>query len=242
MGKSTSKLAKIKVNLPLLLAASVLPDIDLLLRFLMHRGPTHSLVTITVLMIPVFIVYRKQAFPYFAALLSHSLIGDFITGGAQLFWPLSQSWFGALNIDITSLTNVVAELALFFLTLPIMYKLGDLQILLKPHNHNWALIIPIVAVLGPLLSLGRGQENSIPTLLVVPSVFYVCLFAYSMFVELRARHDQDTEKPPPTNTLQYFCQFCKNKTTIAFLLSVPRELRTKVQCKNRREQVEYIGY
>jgi len=86
-GKTSSKLAKVKVNLPLLLASSVLPDVDLLLRFLTHRGPTHSILTITVLMIPFFVVYRKKTIPYYAAILSHILIGDFFTGGIQLFWP-----------------------------------------------------------------------------------------------------------------------------------------------------------
>ena len=168
----------------------------------MHRGPTHSIVTITVLMIPFFVVYRKQAIPYYAALLSHILIGDFFTGGVQLFWPLSQGWFGALNININSLTNVIAELVLFFVTVPIMFKLGDLQTLLKPHNKNWALIIPLGAVLGPLLSLGRSPESILPTLLVAPSLFYIGLFSYSMFVELRAGHNQDADKLQPSNTSQ----------------------------------------
>jgi len=159
----------------------------------MHRGPTHSLITITVLMIPFFIVYRKQAIPYYAALLSHILIGDFFTGGVELFWPMSQGWFGVLNIEVNGLTNVVAELGLFFVTLPIMYKLGDFQSLLRPHNKNWALIIPLGAVLGPLLAVGRGQENTLPTLLVVPSLFYIGLFAYSMVVEFRAGHNQDAD-------------------------------------------------
>jgi hypothetical protein len=193
-GRGSSKLAKVKTNLPLLLAASVLPDVDLLLRFLVHRGPTHSFITLTVLMIPFFIVYRKQAIPYYAALLSHVLVGDFFTGGVELFWPLSQGSFGVLNIEVTSLANVVAELGLFLLTLPIMYKLGDLQTLLKPHNKNWALIIPLGAVLGPLLTVGRGQEHTIPLLLVVPSLFYAGLFAYSLFVELRAEPNHEEAK------------------------------------------------
>ncbi len=158
--------------------ASVLPDVDLLLRFLMHRGPTHSLVTITVLMIPFFVVYRKQAIPYYAAMLSHILIGDYFTGGIELFWPLSQGWFGALNFDVASMPVAVTELGLFVLTIPIMYKLGDLKTLLNPHNKNWALIIPLGAAVGPLLSAGRGQENSLPTLLAIPKPFLhniVCL-------------------------------------------------------------------
>ena len=189
-GKGSSKLARVKVNLPLLLAASVLPDVDLLLRFLMHRGPTHSILTITVLMIPFFVVYRKQAIPYYAALLSHILIGDFFTGGIELFWPLSHNWFGALNFQVNSLTIAATELSLFLLTLPLMYKLGDLQTRLKPNSKNWALIIPLGAILGPLLSLGRGQESALPALLIVPSLFYVCLFAYSLFVWIRAKYFQ----------------------------------------------------
>lgn len=193
-GKGASKFAGVKVNLTLLFAASVLPDIDLLLRFLMHRGPTHSIITITALMIPFFILYRKQAIPYSAALLSHVLIGDFFTGGIELFWPLSHNWYGALNFEVTSMPVAITELALFLLTLPLMYKLGDLQTLLKPNDKNWALIIPFGSVLGPLLSLGRGQESSLPILLILPSLFYISLFAYSIFVWLRAKSMQDKDR------------------------------------------------
>ena len=175
------------MNLPLLLAASVLPDLDLALPFLMHRGPTHSLITITVLMIPFFIAYRKQAIPYYAALLSHILIGDFFTGGVELLWPLSHSWFGALTLEVTSLPSIVTELVLFVLTLPVMYKLGDLQTLLRYNSKSWALIIPLGAILGPLLSIGRGQENALPLLLVIPSLFYIVLFSYSLIVWLKGK-------------------------------------------------------
>jgi membrane-bound metal-dependent hydrolase YbcI (DUF457 family) len=199
-GKGSSKLAKVKVNLPLLLAASVLPDVDLILRFIMHRGPTHSIITITVLMIPFFAIYRKQAIPYYAALLSHILIGDFFTGGIELLWPLSQNWFGALNYSVTSLTVQITELTLFAATLPIMYKLKDLQSLFKAHNKNWALIIPLGAVLGPLLALGRAGETAIPTLLAIPSLFYVFLFAYSIFVEIRSKYNQVSNKKQPNKS------------------------------------------
>jgi len=45
-----------------------------------------------------------------------------------------------------------------------------------------------------LLAVGRGQEFNLPTLLVVPSLFYVGLFAFSLFVELRAWHNQNADK------------------------------------------------
>jgi membrane-bound metal-dependent hydrolase YbcI (DUF457 family) len=177
--------------MPLLFAASVLPDVDLLLGFLMHRGPTHSLLAITALMIPFFIIYRKQAIPYYAAMLSHIFLGDYFTGGIELFWPLSHGWFGALNFDVTSLLSASVELALFIITIPIMFKLGDLKAFLNPHNKNWTLIIPFGATLVPLLSLGRGSENALPTILAVQSFFYIILFACLMLIWLRSLHKTD---------------------------------------------------
>jgi len=75
-----------------------------------------------------------------------------------------------------------------------MYKLGDLQTLLKPNTKSWALLIPLVATIGPLLAVGRGQEGALPAFLVVPSLFYIGLFVYSMYVWLKARHKKDRDK------------------------------------------------
>ena len=75
-----------------------------------------------------------------------------------------------------------------------MVRLGDLQALLKPHKKNWSLLIALGAVLGPLLVFGRGQESVLPNLLVVPSLFYLGLFAYSIYVMLRAEHNLDADK------------------------------------------------
>ncbi|MBT0158693.1 hypothetical protein G4O51_01775 [Candidatus Bathyarchaeota archaeon A05DMB-2] len=182
-GTASSRLSKVKTNLPLLLVVSVLPDIDLIFRFLQHRGPTHSLITFTVLMAPFFLIYRKRAVPYYVALLSHSFIGDFFTGGVELFWPLSHSWFG-VDIGVTSLTNVAIELALFAVTLALMVGTRDILSLLHSGNHNLVLFIAFGAVLGPMLQFGRGYEQFLPTLLIAPSLFYLGLFIYSMSIEL----------------------------------------------------------
>jgi TRAP-type uncharacterized transport system fused permease subunit len=96
--------------------------------------------------------------------------------------------FGALNFEVTSMPVAMSELVLFLVTVPFMYKLGDLHNLSKLNNKNWALIIPLVAIIGPLFSLGRGQENALPTLLAIPSLFYIVLFVYLLFVWLRTRH------------------------------------------------------
>jgi membrane-bound metal-dependent hydrolase YbcI (DUF457 family) len=195
-GKGSSKLFKAKMNLPLILVVSVLPDIDLILQFItpelfMHRGPTHSIITFTVLMLPIFIIYRRQAVPYYAALLSHSLIGDYFTGGIELFWPISKDWFeftvNGRGIDVRSLGSVIAELALFIIMLLLILRSKELQSLLKPQKTNLALIIAFGAILGPLLSAGRGSETSLPTLLIIPSLFWLVILAYLILLGLKRR-------------------------------------------------------
>ncbi len=158
----------------------------------MHRGPTHSFIVISLLTIPFFIAYRKQAIPYYVAALSHIFIGDFFTGGVQLFWPISQSGFGAVNIGVTSITDASIELLLLALSLPIMFKSGDLKSLLKPNGKNWILIIPLGAVLGALLAAVRGPEFSIQPLLIIPSIFFLFLFSYSIYIEFKIERKRNT--------------------------------------------------
>ena len=180
IGKASAKILKVQLNMPLLLAASVIPDIDLLLRFMQHRGPTHSLIMIMVLLIPFLVLYRKTAVPYSLALVSHSLIGDFV-GGTQLFWPLSTEWFGATTIGVSSISNVLLELVLFSVSTVVMFKTGDLRGIFK-DKYKIVLLLPFGAVLGPILAVERGLQYALPLLLAIPSLFYLVIFAYSMWV------------------------------------------------------------
>lgn len=194
-GKGTSKIFSTKINMPLLLLASVIPDVDLVLQFIFpnifqHRVLTHSIFTLTIIMIPFFILYRKKALPYYAALLSHALIGDFFAGGAEIFWPLSHNMYGFQNVDITSTIFVMAEIILFVTSLAVMVYAKDLRSLLKPNKYNLTLIVPFTAVLGPLLvalvsrETGYISETVLPTLLWLPSIFWLLIFAFSMLTEL----------------------------------------------------------
>ena len=82
--------------LPFVLLASILPDIDIFFsQYILHRGPTHSIITMSLLFIPFYFIYRK-GFTILAAVYSHSLIGDYITSyGTHLFWPLTNNWYRA---------------------------------------------------------------------------------------------------------------------------------------------------
>jgi membrane-bound metal-dependent hydrolase YbcI (DUF457 family) len=184
-GKGTSKLAKVKINLPLILALSVIPDVDLLFSgFMDHRGLTHSLIVIGVFSIPFLIKYKKVALPYLAAILSHVFIGDFFTGGIEFLWPISKRPIG-IDMTVNSLPINLTELLLFFISIALMYKLKDLQTLFKPGNRNLFLIIPFVATLGPLFWLTESVAGSISALLVIPSIFWLFVFACSMLIDLR---------------------------------------------------------
>ncbi len=139
-------------------------------------------------MIPFFIKYRKQATPYYIALISHSVLGDLFTGGFEMLWPASARWFSILDVNVMSITSNIVEMLLFAVAIVAMFKAKDLQTLLKPGNYNLFLIIPFGATLGPMLDLSKSFEGSIPALLIPMSVFWVTLFAYSMIIDLCANN------------------------------------------------------
>jgi len=80
-------------NLGVIWVFSLLPDLDLFVPGLVHRGPSHSVVVALLFFAPVLYFYLGSL-PYLVSLLSHSLIGDYFTAyGCQLFWPFASSWF-----------------------------------------------------------------------------------------------------------------------------------------------------
>jgi membrane-bound metal-dependent hydrolase YbcI (DUF457 family) len=180
-GKTASKILGVKINIPLLFLASVLPDIDLLVPGLEHRGPMHSVIVFCLLFIPIFILFKKRAIPYFLALTQHSLIGDYLTGETQILWPVTTNWYG-LGMEITSLTNILIEWALFLTSTAILFKTKDAWLLLQRHPSNMILAIPVLTVLLPTL-LSFPLYVSLE--LVIPHLSYLALFAFSILVDLR---------------------------------------------------------
>jgi hypothetical protein len=184
--KTSSNLLKTKLNIPIVLTLSVLPDADLLLRqipFIEHRGATHSIITALVVFAPFFIIYRKQAIPYFIAYIQHGLVGDYIAGGrVQLLWPLTNMGFGT-SLDIRSLTNQTLEWTFFLAAILLMIKMKDYREFLKPQASSLILIVPTLTVLLPTL-LSTPME--VPALLIPPHVFYLILFATAIFIEIYA--------------------------------------------------------
>jgi membrane-bound metal-dependent hydrolase YbcI (DUF457 family) len=187
IAKPSAKILKVNLNIPLILVLSIIPDIDILFGVSeLHRGPTHSIIAMLIIFIPIFAVYRKKAVPYFLALASHSLIADFLIGGQiMLFWPLTTQLFGlrelGLYIGIQSPINITLEWTLFIASTIIMYKTRDLHQFFQNKKSNLLLAIPIATVLLPTFA---SYPLQVPLLLMPPHLFYLVLFSISVLTVL----------------------------------------------------------
>ena len=171
------------MNIPLLFLASIIPDVDLFIPGVEHRGPTHSIILATLIFIPIFTHYGKDAAPYFIALIQHALIGDYLTGGGiQLLWPINAIFYYGLTIEITGLLNILLEWIFFLLCFIAMFRTRDARNLLRPHHSNLILSIPLLTVLLPtFLSL----PLHVPLSLVIPRLAYLILFSLSALVDFK---------------------------------------------------------
>jgi len=175
---------KTKLNVPLTLVLSILPDADIALEhlgipFLEHRHITHSVIVTLIAFVPFFLVYRKTAVPYFLALIQHALIGDYLTGEVWLLWPFGQSF--SLGIGITSPLNIGLEWSVFVLSLLIMLKTEDMRDFFRSRKWNLALAIPTFTVLLPTF---LSVPLEVPVWLIPPHVILTMLFSASILVEV----------------------------------------------------------
>ena len=130
VGLAASKTLNVDVNLYALLVLSLLPDLDLLLPVVSHRGRTHSIIVALLIALPFLVVLGKAAIPYALTLISHSAIGDVITGPVQLLWPLRTQRYTFIGIGVFSPSNIVLETTLFIVGLLVLYQTGDYHALL----------------------------------------------------------------------------------------------------------------
>ena len=117
-----------RFNLIIVWILSILPDIDLLIPNLQHRGPTHSLAAI-ILVFLISYIHERKWMPYVAAFASHALLGDYFTGnayevGSQLLWPINRSMIGIQLLRMGSSFEIATEITLFLImTVLLLYNL-----------------------------------------------------------------------------------------------------------------------
>jgi len=179
LGKASAKFLKKDINVAAVMVLSVIPDIDILVPIIQHRGPTHSLITALVIFLPILAIYSLKAVPYLLALISHSMISDYFIGGQiQLFWPLTTQHYG-LSISIQSQINITLEWAFFLASMIIMFKAKDIFAFFRSSNSNLLLAIPTFTVMLPTF---LGFPLNVPAWLLLPHLFYVSLFCASMIM------------------------------------------------------------
>jgi membrane-bound metal-dependent hydrolase YbcI (DUF457 family) len=182
LSKTSSKVLKTNLNIPTILMLSVIPDIDLLIPVLEHRGLTHSIIIASIVFIPIFVIFHKKATPYFIALIQHSLIGDYLVGGkTQLLFPLTTQYYGT-GLSIKSQTSIALEWAAFLTSMLLMLAVKDIKIFLQPHNSNLILTIPTLTVLLPTFLAFPLQ---VPPTLIPPHIVYSVLFVTSILIDIK---------------------------------------------------------
>jgi membrane-bound metal-dependent hydrolase YbcI (DUF457 family) len=183
LGKASARVTKTELDIPVVFMLSVFPDIDIVINMIVpqieHRGPTHSIVILFAVFVPIFVVYRKRAVPYFLALIQHPLLADYVCGGQmQLFWPFTTQYYG-IEVDIKSLINILLEWTLFLVFLVILVKSKDVVMFFKPHKSNLILAVPMFTVLLPIL---LSFPLDVPIWLMLPHVFFIFVFLVSIVV------------------------------------------------------------
>ena len=128
LAKLVSCFSKEEVNIPLIWVFSILPDVDVFIPFIIHRGPTHSIVFSTVIF-SIFLIKYQRGYIYYAAFVSH-VLGDYFTSyGCKIFWPSDQGWYNAPDsLMIKSQNQLYVETFLFLLML--------VMIRLKPGKRS----------------------------------------------------------------------------------------------------------
>ena len=162
---------------------SLLPDIDLIIPFLRHRGPTHSMIIPIAIFLPLLIARKREAVPYFAAMVTHSVIGDIFTGGGiQLFWPISSDWISSkIVIRMGTAYENYMEITLFAALIGTIILTRDYTRLFNSDKKNTILFIPLCTIVLPAMF---KIPIAVPKILVLPHVIMMAIILLSISMPL----------------------------------------------------------
>lgn len=141
------------LNVALILALALIPDVDYVIPFLEHRGPTHSVAVFLALFAATLALNRRYV-PYSVAYASH-IVADIFTGmgsgGTQLLWPFSTEFFSFQpRLVMGTAMEAYVEVSLLVAAAALLVYTKDYRGLLKPSTLNLSLFITCLGVLGSL--------------------------------------------------------------------------------------------
>jgi hypothetical protein len=123
----------------------ILPDIDVLIPGLPHRGITHS-IALTLILTPFLImIFKQDILIYILSILSHQLIDiavSFHMTRSQILWPLNKNWIRLSPLIIMNSNieiNIEITLLLIMMIMIIFFK--DYKIIKKFKIFDYILIL-----------------------------------------------------------------------------------------------------
>lgn len=119
---------KEQINLYFIIIFSIIPDIDIVIPFVHHRGPLHSIFILSILYVPIYAIIRQKT--YYFVLISH-LLGDVITSyGVQLFYPISNDFVKIPNaLIMPSLNELFLEITILLIAVLMLMKYNKNKII-----------------------------------------------------------------------------------------------------------------
>lgn len=158
---------------PIVLIGSLLPDIDLLIPSLSHRGITHSLLFIGVISGLIRFKDKKKSIMFFLGASSHLFLDSLTYSGLELFWPLPMDF----GFSLVSASSPAANLLVISVSIIVLWNKETIQNFLKRlrpekiRKVTYALVgswILVLAFLGffhsgipTTLALGNEQIKTV---------------------------------------------------------------------------------
>lgn len=163
----------------------MIADVDLLIPGIEHRGPSHSIIILLLIAIPIILIYKKRAIPYLIAFTSHPFLGDYLTSpsnlvGVQLLYPISSNWFSA-GSEAFRIVYIYVELILFATLLLLLFATKEIKTFVQPHLSNLLLAIPILTAFLPVFT---RFPIPVPRALIIPHLILLVLLATPIFVDI----------------------------------------------------------
>ena len=178
------------ISLSLILFLSILPDIDILFRFLgtdiAHRSVTHSIIVFSIILSIFLLKYRRSSIMvYSIAYLSHIAIGDLIIGPLNVLYPFG-TFYSTSGIDFKTSEHLIVEglvLAIMATIVVSQYLCNRKQISTFPFEYSKKLdpiFYPMVIaamIVSPAFLLDESQKE----LLEFPNTFSLLFKSYYDF-------------------------------------------------------------
>lgn len=150
---------------PMVLIGSLIPDLDILIPFLEHRGFTHSLLFVGILFIITRLKDRKKAIMLALGMFSHLITDSLTYAGLKLLWPLEKT----LGLSLVAADSSSANLLLISISLIVFWNrrtLKEMMLRIKSEKIRKATYILIAS--WAIILIGSSLiETGTPTSLVI---------------------------------------------------------------------------